>query len=203
MISCFKGRFRVTSPRGPRVLGGVSEYHGGLDLVGIDDTTVYAIADGVIDAVPWEKDGFGRYVRQLLPDGRRVYYGHLREGSQVVHAGQTVRAGDALGIMGSTGRSTGEHTHLELRPKGTSKESLDISAFTGIPNAIGTYFTEGVTSVHFDDTVGHWAEREIDELVEMGIVNGTGDGRFEPDKKVTRAEAAVMIRRAIMYITGK
>ena len=45
MISCFKGKFKVTSPRGYRVLGGKEEYHGGLDLVGIDDKTVDAIAD--------------------------------------------------------------------------------------------------------------------------------------------------------------
>jgi murein DD-endopeptidase MepM/ murein hydrolase activator NlpD len=41
--------------------------------------------------------------------------------------------------MGSTGYSTGAHTHIELRPKGTSRDSLDIAAFTGIPNKVGTY----------------------------------------------------------------
>ena len=41
--------------------------------------------------------------------------------------------------MGSTGKSTGAHTHIELRPKGTSKDSLDISEFCGIPNKVGTY----------------------------------------------------------------
>lgn len=138
MIACFKGRFKVTSPRGNRNLGGV-EYHQGMDLVGLDDKTVYAIADGVVDAVPYEKNGFGYYVRQLLPDGRRIYYGHMAKGSIVVKAGQQIKAGDKLGTMGSTGRSTGAHTHIELRVKGTSKTSLDISEFTGIPNKVGTY----------------------------------------------------------------
>ena len=59
MVSCFKGKFKVTSPRGNRVLNGKSEYHGGLDLVAIDDKTVYAIADGKVDAVPYEANGFG------------------------------------------------------------------------------------------------------------------------------------------------
>ena len=139
MISCFKGKFKVTSPRGNRTLMGKSEYHGGMDLVGVDDKTVYAIADGVVDAVPYEANGFGYYVRQLLPDGRRIYYGHMAKGSIVVKAGQKVKAGDKLGTMGSTGRSTGAHTHIELRVKGTSKTSLDISEFTGIPNKVGTY----------------------------------------------------------------
>lgn len=203
MISCFKGRFKVTSPRGWRVLNGQREYHGGIDLVGLDDKTVYAIADGIIDAVPWEPDGFGRYVRQKLPDGRRLYYAHLRDGSQAVKSGQAVKAGDKLGVMGSTGRSTGAHTHLELRVPGTSKVDLDVAAFTGIPNAVGTYRAEEKTMAKFEDTGGHWAEEEIDELVEMGIVNGDGDGTFRPNDKITRAEAAALIRRAIRFITGK
>ena len=48
MISCFKGRFRLTSPRGDRVLNGVKGYHHGIDLVGLDDTTVYSIVDGKV-----------------------------------------------------------------------------------------------------------------------------------------------------------
>lgn len=139
MISCFKGKFRVTSPRGYRNLGGTEAYHGGLDLVALEDKTVYAIADGTVDATPFEPNGFGYYVRQLLPDGRRIYYGHMAKDSIVVEPGQTIKKGDKLGTMGSTGFSTGAHTHIELRPKGTKKESLDIAAFTGIPNKIGTY----------------------------------------------------------------
>ena len=41
--------------------------------------------------------------------------------------------------MGSTGNSTGAHTHLELRVKGTSYDDLDIAEYTGIPNKIGVY----------------------------------------------------------------
>ncbi len=139
MICCFKGKFRVTSPRGYRTLGGKKEYHGGIDLVGVDDTNIYSIADGVIAATPYEANGFGYYVRMLLSDGRRLYYGHMAKGSICVKPGQKIKAGDKLGVMGSTGNSTGAHCHIELRPKGTSKESLDITEFTGIPNKVGVY----------------------------------------------------------------
>lgn len=138
MISCFKGKFKVTSPMGYRNLGG-KEYHKGLDLVALEDKTVYAIADGTVDATPFEANGFGYYVRQLLPDGRRIYYGHMAKGSICVKPGQTIKKGDKLGTMGSTGRSTGAHTHIEIRPKGTSRDNLDITEFTGIPNKVGTY----------------------------------------------------------------
>ena len=47
-ISPFKGKYKVTSPRGNRFIFGKNEYHGGIDIVGIDDTTVYAVADGTI-----------------------------------------------------------------------------------------------------------------------------------------------------------
>lgn len=146
MISCFKGRFKVTSPRDYRVLNGKKEYHGGMDLVALGvDKNVYAIADGKVDATPYEANGFGYYVRQLLPDGRRIYYGHMAKGSIVVKAGQSIKAGDKLGVMGSTGNSTGAHTHIELRVKGTSKTSLDISEFTGIPNKVGSYEVNELT----------------------------------------------------------
>ena len=153
MISCFKGKFKVTSPMGYRtdpVTGEKGVYHKGLDLVALgEDKSVYAIAEGVIEAVPYEANGFGRYVRQRLPNGRRIYYAHLKYDSAVVKAGQTVKPGDKLGVMGSTGKSTGAHTHLELRVKGTSKESLDISEFTGIPNERGTYEAVELTDAEY------------------------------------------------------
>lgn len=147
MISCFKGKFKVTSPRGNRTLKGKKEYHGGIDLVALGtDKTVYAIADGTVDATPYEANGFGYYVRQILADGQRIYYGHLKAGSISVKAGQKIKKGDKLGIMGATGNVTGAHTHLELRPKGTTKTSLDISEFTGIPNKTGTYEADKPTT---------------------------------------------------------
>ena len=48
MISCFKGKFRLTSPRGDRVLNGVKGITTALTLSGLDDTTVYSIADGKV-----------------------------------------------------------------------------------------------------------------------------------------------------------
>ena len=143
MKSCFKGEFRVTSPRGYRTLNGVKDYHGGMDLVALgSDKSVYAIADGVIDDTPYEANGFGYYVRQTLEDGTRMYYGHLSKDSFAVKKGDKVKVGDKLGVMGSTGASTGAHTHIEWRVKGWTKESLDISEFTGIPNKKGVYKVE-------------------------------------------------------------
>ena len=145
MISCFKGKFRVTSTRGYRNLFGEQQYHPGLDLVALENTKIYAVADGTVDATPYEQNGFGYYVRQKLDDGRRIYYGHMKKGSIAVKAGQKIKKGDLLGVMGSTGQSTGAHTHLEIRVPGTTKESLDICEYTGIPNEEGVYEAKSLT----------------------------------------------------------
>ena len=55
----------------------------------------------------------------------------------------------------------------------------------------------------FSDIAGHYAEDEINELYDMGIVKGDGGGRFRPNENIKRADAAIMIRNAIRYITGK
>lgn len=55
----------------------------------------------------------------------------------------------------------------------------------------------------FVDIKGHFAEKEINELNKMGIVNGRTENEFCPNEPITRAEAAVLIRRAIKFITGK
>ncbi len=127
-------------------------------MVGIDNDTVYAISDGKVEVL-FEGDGFGLYVRQTLADGRRVYYAHLRD--TCVKNGMYVHKGMALGFMGSTGKVTGPHLHIELRPKGTSKESLDIAKYLGIDNATGVY-TSVSNKYSYDNTV--------DSLIECGIV---------------------------------
>lgn len=141
MISCFKGKFKVTSPRGYRtnpITGVKGTYHKGIDLVGLDDTTVYSICDGTVRTA-YQADGAGHYVVVTMADGRRVYYMHLKANSFKVKTGDKVKKGQALGVMGSTGASTGAHTHLELRPAGTTGDSLDICEFTGLTNAVGVY----------------------------------------------------------------
>ena len=55
----------------------------------------------------------------------------------------------------------------------------------------------------FTDTKGHFAEEDIEELFEMGVVNGKSEDMFMPDAPITRGEVAAIARRVIRYITGK
>ena len=55
----------------------------------------------------------------------------------------------------------------------------------------------------FKDIKGHWAEKEINELCEMGVIRGRTEDTFAPDEPVTRAEVAVLIKRAIDFVRGE
>lgn len=55
----------------------------------------------------------------------------------------------------------------------------------------------------FTDIANSLHKNSINDLAKMGIVNGVGGGKFEPDRNITRGEAATMIRNAIRYVVGK
>ena len=195
MISCFKGNFRITSPRGWRKLNGVDDFHKGLDLVGIDDTTVYSVSDGVVRTA-YQANGAGYYVVVTMADGRRIFYMHLAKDSFKAKTGEKVKKGQPLGIMGNTGNSFGAHTHIELRPAGTTGNSLDICEFLKLPNTIGTYYYKEMDDMKFKDVPEtHWAYKAIEELADKGIINGYEDGTFKPDEFITRAEVATLISK--------
>lgn len=62
---------------------------------------------------------------------------------------------------------------------------------------------ENVKAKEFTDTEGHFAEKAINDLRTMGIINGRTEEKFMPDEPVTRGEVAVIARNVIRYITGK
>ena len=217
MVSCFKGAFRVTSVYGMRTLNGVTRFHHGLDLVGLDDIIVYAISAGTV-RTGFQANEAGNFVVVTMKDGRRVYYMHLK--SFLVPNGAFVAKGQAIGIMGNTGHSYGAHTHLELRPKGTSYESLDIAAFTGIPNKLGVYYynpneeeESAMTQEKFDEMMEdylrrlaekppeEWSKEERDFCEKRGILRGDSDGQMRYRSYVTREEAAAIAYRIVKGLT--
>ena len=150
MISPYIGNFKVTSPQGNRVLNGKSQYHDGLDLVGLDSKEIHSTINGTVKHAGWEnslnhKQGFGLYV-SIEQEGsvNRYYFGHMSEIR--VKAGQKVTIGQVIGIEGNTGYSTGPHCHYCVRGNGSKSQVKDVSAISGIPNAKGTYYCEDYTS---------------------------------------------------------
>ncbi len=102
--------------------GGLSvEFHKGQDISAPTGTPINATADGVVVIARWVKGyGYGIYIDH--GNGISTRYGHL---SRIdVTEGQTVKRGEHLGLVGSTGRSTGPHLHYEVRINGEAINPL-------------------------------------------------------------------------------
>ncbi|MEV8359763.1 M23 family metallopeptidase [Microbacterium sp. NPDC076895] len=95
--------------------------HNGLDMLNSGGTPIFAAADGVVRAA---QDGLGGYGNAVVIDsviGGQVVttlYAHMMWGSRTVEAGQTVSAGQMIGLMGQTGSATTTHLHFEVRVGG-------------------------------------------------------------------------------------
>ena len=95
---------------------GRAAMHGGIDLAGPMGTKVYATADGVVERSEYNNGGYGNLIELDHGRGIETRYGHLSK--RLVEDGQRVKRGDLIGLMGSTGRSTGSHLHYEVRIDG-------------------------------------------------------------------------------------
>jgi murein DD-endopeptidase MepM/ murein hydrolase activator NlpD len=97
--------------------------HTGLDLLSDTGEPVRATANGKVTAAGWN-GGYGKAVDIDHGNGFSTRYGHLS--SIDVRVGQTVRIGQTIGKVGTTGRSTGSHLHYETRLWG---EAVDPEKF--------------------------------------------------------------------------
>ncbi len=97
---------------------GIAAMHPGVDIPGAIGTPIYATADGVVSrADPTQKSGgYGNMVEIDHGRGIATRYGHMSR--ILVEANTRVHRGQIIGLMGSTGRSTGSHLHYEVRVDG-------------------------------------------------------------------------------------
>lgn len=135
MNSPFMGDFRVTQE-----FKGAA--HDGLDLVGLESPEVHSTIDGEVVFADWEnpdnhKQGFGQYVVIKSADGLLYHYAHLSEFRCKV--GDKVRCTDVIGIMGTTGYSTGPHLHYAIRKTMSAGSYVDVCNISGIPNMLGVF----------------------------------------------------------------
>jgi murein DD-endopeptidase MepM/ murein hydrolase activator NlpD len=112
----------ISSGYGSRVAPcrGCSSQHNGVDFTPGMGTPIYAIADGVVTEATFS-GSFGQHVYlEHVINGKKVesYYAHMIGGSSPLSVGQTVKVGDLVGLVGSTGASTGAHLHLEVHLDG-------------------------------------------------------------------------------------
>lgn len=108
---------RVSSPYGLRVdpLDGTVRFHGGVDIAAPEGTPINAAQAGRV-VFSGQLGGYGNAVILEHDDGLRTLYGHAS--CNLVSEGQQVGEGDVIGLVGSTGRSTGPHLHFEVQQNG-------------------------------------------------------------------------------------
>lgn len=102
----------LTSEFGFREFLGEIEFHTGIDIAATENTEIYAAFTGIIIESDYS-DILGNYV-VIQHDGNIVTtYGHMNE--SLVTVGDEVLSGDLIGLVGTTGRSTGYHLHFEIK----------------------------------------------------------------------------------------
>ena len=103
--------------------------HWGIDIAGAFGTPVAAAGDGVVAAVGWDPDGYGHYVVLAHSGGWQTLYAHLqppdRSGARL-SLNDSVRRGDPVGGLGSSGASTGPHLHFEMWRDGSQVDPTRI-----------------------------------------------------------------------------
>ena len=100
---------------------GLEAFHKGVDFAGSPGSPVVAVAAGV---VTWagERTGYGKLIEINHGDGFATRYAHNER--TLVTVGQTVKRGERIALMGSTGRSTGPHVHFEVLRNGRQVNPL-------------------------------------------------------------------------------
>jgi len=140
--------YRVTSPYGNRTLGGNPDFHNGIDLVPFDGkhpVDILAVSDGtVVDVrsnVPDSHTGLGvttmvtgNFVNIRTKEGFTIICRHLKANSvpASIKVNQQIKAGEKIGVMGTTGQSTGVHLHYEIR----NPNNQSVNPNTYLDNAV-------------------------------------------------------------------
>jgi murein DD-endopeptidase MepM/ murein hydrolase activator NlpD len=104
-------------------LTGEPAYHSGIDISAEKGQPVYATADGVVQSAGYTGD-YGNLIVLKHSFGLATRYGHLS--AYHVKSGDSVKRGDVIGYIGSTGRSTGSHLHYEILVNGQLMNPLQL-----------------------------------------------------------------------------
>ena len=116
---------RITSPFGSRVdpvTGAIGAFHEGVDIADDYGTPIVATAAGVVTFAGYTDGGYGNLVEIDHGNGFVTRYGH--NSAVLVTVGMSVKQGQTIALMGSTGKSTGAHVHYEVRLNGSPTDPM-------------------------------------------------------------------------------
>ncbi|MEO5375431.1 MAG: peptidoglycan DD-metalloendopeptidase family protein [Alphaproteobacteria bacterium] len=123
---------RLSSGYGMRThpILGYTRMHRGVDFAAVTGTPVFAAGDGVIDKAEFSSS-FGNYLRLRHTGTYSTGYAHLNRFAKGMRAGTTVRQGQVIGYVGTTGASTGPHLHYEVLVGGDRTNPLNVKFPSG------------------------------------------------------------------------
>ncbi len=128
------GRYYISSTFAYRKhpITGKWSHHTGNDIPAPGGTEIHAAKDGVVTDVG-KNSVYGNYIQISHGNGYSTFYAHMKS-TAIVKEGATVKRGQVIGYVGTTGYSTGNHLHFELRVNGTRADALKL-----YPNLKFTY----------------------------------------------------------------
>lgn len=97
--------------------------HRGLDIAAPADTEIFAADGGVVLTAGWNHHGYGYYIIIQHENGYETLYAHCNQ--LLCNVGETVTRGQLIALVGSTGNSTGNHLHFEVRRNGVNYNPAD------------------------------------------------------------------------------
>ncbi len=115
---------RITSNFGIRndPFDGKKARHDGTDIAAPKGTEIVAAAGGTVSYVGYDDDGYGKYLKITHSDKVMTLYAHCSE--ILVSKGDSITAGQTIALVGSTGQSTGNHLHFEIRIDGKAVNAM-------------------------------------------------------------------------------
>ena len=173
-------------------------HHNGIDLKVHKGDTVKCAFDGVVRITRYDRRGYGYYTVVRHNNGLETIYGHLAK--FIAKQGDTLRAGDAVGMGGSTGRSTGYHLHFEIRYLGNPINPNDIIDFEShsTKNRVFTLTAQNFEYKKEIDKIRYWTVRKGDTLGRISQRTGVSISKLCSLNGITR-KTVLRIGRRIRY----
>ena len=153
--------------------------HKGLDIKVYVGDTIRAAWSGKVRIVKYEAAGYGKYVVIQHYNGLETIYAHMSK--QLVREGETVRAGEPIGLGGNTGRSTGSHLHFETRICGVAIN----------PALMFDFRNQDVTSDFYTYRRSRYAAESAQATRLRGVSGNSSNSSFDTDEDEDDLEMAI------------
>lgn len=142
----FKGSAVITATFGNTGYRKPPSYHSGVDFALSLGTPLYACTDGIIDTMGGNgttgySRGYGIASMIKASDGNEIIYGHFQRRDNNALNGASVKKGQIIGYCDSTGKSTGNHLHFEIRVKG---QAVNPFPYLGMHDDVNNYYDKTV-----------------------------------------------------------